>query len=249
MAVRRLLVYLVVLVTACAASWVVATRMESPQQAAARAEPPAPVPVTARLARGFLHPPVSMTVEARFERSQSVTGPSALAGIVTAVDVAPGAVLDGGTSPLRVNGRPLFVLAGSFALYRDLARGDTGDDVAALQAGLESAGFTTGRDRSGVFGLGTLAAVRRMYSAADQALPVRDAAAAHDDASGVGAPAAGAPAEVVPGPAPAPVPYVPRSEILMVGGLPAVVQSVTSLGTELTGDVELVLRAWWCSLR
>lgn len=61
------------------------------------------------------------------------------------------------SSPLAVNDRPIVVLAGSVPLFRDLAPGAQGSDVAQLQKGLRGCGRRI-TDSTGVLGPSTLAA-------------------------------------------------------------------------------------------
>lgn len=168
---KRWIALAVALLLVGAGTWVVASRVESPNQVAARAKPPAPDPVVAELARGYLNGPLSMSATAQYQQTTSITPPPALTGVVTSVEAQVGAQLGSGSVLLRCNGRPVFVLTGAFALYRDIQPGDTGDDVAAVQAGLVAAGYSTGRDRTGVYGRGTQSAVRAMYKAAGYKAP------------------------------------------------------------------------------
>jgi len=64
---------------------------------------------------------------------------------------------------IEVAGRPFFVFQGTVPAYRDMAPGESGSDIAQLQAGLESLGFSIG-DTSGVYGPGTSAAVAAFYN-------------------------------------------------------------------------------------
>lgn len=232
---KRLIVAVLTLALVGAGAWVVADRVESPDQMAARAEPPAPDPVVAPLARGYLNGPVSVSAVAGYEETVAIKGSSALAGVVTSVEKRVGDTLQSGAVLMRVNGRPLFVLSGAFALYRDIQRGDGGDDVLALQASLTEAGFSIGRDRAGVFGWGTQSALRDMYEAAGYdppETPVVAAPAADGDPEG--APTSGQVATSVAGPP------VLQTELMMVTHLPATVVSIASVGTQVSIETDLV---------
>lgn len=239
---KRLFVGLLALAVTGAGAWAVATRVESPDQVAARAEPPDPVPVVASLTRGYLNGPVSMSTVAVQQQVVAVTPPTALTGVVTAAERAVGDTLSSGSVLLRVDSRPLFVLSGTFPLYRDIQPGDSGDDVAAIQAALREAGYSVGHD--GVYGAWTQAAIRAMYRAAGYVAP---------EAAPVAAPVAPQPAAADSGdtdgaatPTSAPVaptsagPVVLRSEVMMVFGLPAAVQAVAPVSTQLKEDTALV---------
>ncbi|WP_082618324.1 peptidoglycan-binding domain-containing protein [Oerskovia sp. Root22] len=253
---KRLVLAVAAIVVVGVGAWLLAARMESPQQAAARAEPPAPEPVVVALDRGYLNGPVSMTVEAQNQQSVVVTPPAALTGVVTSVDRSAGDTLSPGSVPFRVNGRPVFVLEGAFALYRDIRPGDEGDDVLALQKGLLAAGYALGRP-DGKYGPQTQAAVRSMYRAAGYAAPevavaAPDAAAApspgasapETTATGTGAaaPSDGTAVPAAGGGAAATVkgPGVLQSEVLTVPRLPAVVEGITTVGTGIAADTGLL---------
>ncbi|OCI29897.1 peptidoglycan-binding protein [Oerskovia enterophila] len=253
---KRLVLAVAAIVVVGVGAWLLAVRMESPQQAAARAEPPAPEPVVVALDRGYLNGPVSMTVEAQNQQSVVVTPPAALTGVVTSVDRSAGDTLSPGSVPFRVNGRPVFVLEGAFALYRDIRPGDEGDDVLALQKGLLAAGYALGRP-DGKYGPRTQAAVWSMYRAAGYAAP--EVAVGAPDAAGAPSPGASAPETTAAGTGAAapsdgtavPVagggaaatvkgPGVLQSEVLTVPRLPAVVEGITTVGTRIAADTGLL---------
>ncbi|WP_024286741.1 peptidoglycan-binding protein [Cellulomonas sp. KRMCY2] len=70
--------------------------------------------------------------------STSLTSP--LGGRVTGYACSPGMPIASGTSPLSIDGAPVIALATQTPLWRDLARGDKGDDVVGLQQELERLG-------------------------------------------------------------------------------------------------------------
>ncbi|WP_448070457.1 peptidoglycan-binding domain-containing protein [Georgenia yuyongxinii] len=235
---RRIAGWLVAMVLVAAGTWVVADRLESPAQIAARAEPPSPVPVTAPLRTGNVHARMTLTLTA-VQDSRAVAGGE---GVVTRTAVAAGDSLEPGELLANVDGRPRIALTGPFALYRDLGRGDHGDDVAALQDGLREAGYRTGGDKAGVFGAGTMAALKRLYENAGATLPTRTPEE--------GSPVAATPVEAAPpsgsveGAPPASPPqlesYLPPQEVVMLTGLPATVGSVAGVGQSLDGEHPLL---------
>ncbi|WP_454299965.1 peptidoglycan-binding domain-containing protein [Salana multivorans] len=224
---KRIVGWLLVMIVVAAGTWIVATRMESPEQVAAAAEPPSPVAVTAPLRAGYVQGRMTLTLTAAQDQ-RDVSGGS---GVVTRTAVAAGETLFAGAFLANVDGRPRIALTGPFALYRDLASGDRGDDVAALQAALVEAGYGTGRDEDGVFGAGTLAALKKLYKNAGAALPTRmpeestAASAVAEDAT--------------PAP-PQPVSYLPAAEIVMIQGLPATVAHVAGIGQSLDAEHPLL---------
>ena len=229
---KKLVAVLAILVVLGLGGWLVASKVVSPAQVAARAEPPPPVPVTAPLQKGYLHAPISLNAKAQYENSLAVQAPAAITGVVTHIEDVLGQAVGSGDDVMRVNGRPVFLLAGQFALYRDIDPGAAGDDVAAVQEGLRAAGYSTGRDKTGTYGTGTQAAIRKLYRNAGQSAPEVPL-----ETQPASAPVAeGQPARV------APVvtgPRIAQSELLMIHGLPAVVQSVAPVGTQVTGDTAL----------
>jgi peptidoglycan hydrolase-like protein with peptidoglycan-binding domain len=92
--------------------------------------------------------------------------------IVTHVFCRKGSLASQGSVLLEVAGQPYFVLQGTVPAYRDLAPGETGEDVAQLQEDLISLGFGTGSDILGSYGPGTAAAVSAYYQAHGYAAPV-----------------------------------------------------------------------------
>ncbi len=259
----------VALVLLAAGAWFTATRTESPAQVAARAEPPAPVPVVAELSVGHVDPPTTLAVEVQPAATAVVKAPPAVTGVVTAVAVTAGQRIGPGSVAMRVDGRPLFVLPGAFDLYRDIRPGDSGDDVAALQEALKGAGYYAGRV-DGAYGAGTQAAVRRMYVTAGYDVPLLVEATDEDavgtqavageqvekkrdtpsETSGDGTPADDRPdgadaATAQPGPLPAPRrgAGVLRSEILMVRTLPATVAGSAAVGTHVGETTDLLTLA------
>jgi len=79
--------------------------------------------------------PISVTVG----DAQVATSPSA--GRVTASSCKPGEGLSSGASTFSVNGVPLVNLATTTPMWRDIAIGDSGDDVKAIAAELTRLGF------------------------------------------------------------------------------------------------------------
>jgi HlyD family secretion protein len=63
---------------------------------------------------------------------------------------------------MEISGRPIFAMPGTIPSYRDLRPGDTGKDVAQLQAGLTTLGFANS-DPKGTYGASTKHAVQEFY--------------------------------------------------------------------------------------
>ena len=98
------------------------------------------------------------TVGASFDTSPDENLVVNRAGVVTAVGVASGQGITSGSVVLMVESQPVVALATSIPLYRDLSSGDSGPDVAALQAELITLGFLHGT-ADGRFGAGTRDAI------------------------------------------------------------------------------------------
>lgn len=155
---------LVALVLVIAATWWLAQRAQSPAQREAAAAPPSPAAVTVAVRTGDLRDEVTAnaTVTATGERTLPLPARSdADVSVVTATQLQAGQQVAAGSVLLRVNSRPVIVLQGDFAPYRDLYTGDEGDDVRELQEALVSLGYSLTPD--GVLGPGTAQCVRDLY--------------------------------------------------------------------------------------
>jgi peptidoglycan hydrolase-like protein with peptidoglycan-binding domain len=201
-----LVVLTLVVATAVAGSW-----LRSPEQAAAEAAPPAASLITVPAEQRVLAEPVVLRGLVQPGDSVKVRPPAAAVGpasVVTQVLVGVGEPVEEGQVLLAFAGQPMFPLRLPFPLYRDLAGGMDGPDVAEVQRALGRLGYQVGV--TGRFDWPTLGAVGRFYadrgftappgSAEAQAgLPaargtVTAARAAYDDATdaGAGVAAAGA---------------------------------------------------------
>lgn len=125
---------------------------------------PSPVPaedgatrLTYRVQDGSVGRTASYTAHA--SREQVPLGVASGSGVVTGHGPRPGEVVESGTVLLRVDERPVVVLDGEVPSYRDLALGDTGEDVRQLQLHLRAAGLLTAA-ADGDLGPSTVRAVR-----------------------------------------------------------------------------------------
>ncbi|MGH1524518.1 peptidoglycan-binding domain-containing protein [Leifsonia sp. L25] len=108
---------------------------------------------------------VTLRVESQPEsRLESATG-----GRITSFACAPGATVESGTALVGIDGRPLVALATAVPLWRELALGDRGDDVTALQKELVRLGYVVTAD--GTVGRRTLAATITLFERAGDAAP------------------------------------------------------------------------------
>jgi hypothetical protein len=226
---RIILAAALVALIAAVGGLIAAATIKSPAEVAAEAGPPPPTVLTTSVTRQI----VSSTVLAQgvVSESSEISGPDsfgnaggAAAGgdtgaatlpIVTRIFRGPGSLVVGGDVLAEVAGRPLFVFRGSVPVYRDLAPGESGTDVAQLQQGLASAGFGTGSDMLGTYGPGTAAAVAAFY----QAIGYSAVMTTGKTRAGRGA-------------------MVPDTEIMFIPRLPAhVVSYSNSVGQEVSGPL------------
>jgi membrane fusion protein, macrolide-specific efflux system len=112
------------------------------------AQPPATT--TARRAT------LTQTVDASFDLAKDGTSTLAApgAGTVTSVAVTEGKAVKALTKLAGINGKAVYGIPSTYPLYRDLAEGDEGPDVTALQKALDAAGYDPG-ETDGDFGDGT----------------------------------------------------------------------------------------------
>lgn len=242
---RKIAVVVVLVAVLAAGGWFAAARLQSPDQVAAQAAPPPPEPVVVPAEVGFLQGTVTLAVTAEAEQVHDVQAPEALAGVVSAQVATPGTEVRPGAVLLRVDGEPVFVLPGAFPLYRDIAPDAEGDDVLELQKGLTAAGLYSG-SVDGVYGPGTQAAVARMYREARYDVPRAPVEAVDEESStlvppsGATAPAVGTPVE--PSDVAEPRqggPIVLRTQVVLVGALPAVLRSLPAVGARLGPEAPL----------
>jgi peptidoglycan hydrolase-like protein with peptidoglycan-binding domain len=215
-------------IIASAGGLLISMRIKSPAQLAAQTAPPAAtqltVPVTRQvitstvLAQAVVKAPAEV---AQLSGANGGGGGNGALPVVTKIFFPEGSTPVPGSVIVEVAGRPLFVFQGTVPAYRNMTEGESGTDVAQLQAGLQSLGYSTGGDASGVFGPGTASAVAAYYTALGYPVPT---APGTPKASGKGKTAR--------------PPMVPLSEILFVPRFPArVVKVAGPVGQEASGSL------------
>lgn len=137
-----------------------ASSFPSPEELAAAAEPPPPAILTVPVE--FRDLESTITLRGDVFATDVATVESFSGGVITRVLVTAGDAVEAGDVVIEVSGRPVFIFEGAFPIYRDLAPGVQGDDVAQLQAGLKSLGLEID-DESGVYGASTGQAVLALY--------------------------------------------------------------------------------------
>ena len=91
---------------------------------------------TVRVERGSVASAYAVNVRAAWPRTPVPTG--MLAGTVTSISGAESEMLASGDTVLTLSLNPVFVIEGSVPSFRDMSEGMRGEDVAQLQAHLES---------------------------------------------------------------------------------------------------------------
>jgi peptidoglycan hydrolase-like protein with peptidoglycan-binding domain len=122
----------------------------------------APKPVTYEVVTQTLSRSLSFTAIARWERAPIAH--LQRGGVVTSVDIAPGAEISAGDILYTVDLRPTVAAVGAIPSFRDIGPGATGPDVAQLQSMLQTLGYL-GADEGDTFGPDTEAATRKWQSA------------------------------------------------------------------------------------
>ncbi|HEX6676269.1 MAG TPA: peptidoglycan-binding protein [Actinomycetes bacterium] len=137
-------IVVVVLAAAGAATWVVVGRGDG--------QPTSQSLVTSRATRTTL----TQTVDASFTLVKQDVKPlrAGIGGTVTSVNLTTGKPVKALTALVTVDGQALYGIPSGYPLYRNLAEGDDGSDVTALQKALAAAGYDPG-EADGEFGSGT----------------------------------------------------------------------------------------------
>ena len=147
--------------------WVAGTRIKSPAQVAAEAEPPEPSLITVPVVRVVIVNDVVTRGTVRFDEPETIAAPQLavpdMNPVVTWVP-AVGDELAEGSVLFELAGRPTFALQGDLPLFRTVQPRDKGEDIAQLQAALGRLGFDPG-PIDGIYGPESEAAVRAFYAA------------------------------------------------------------------------------------
>ena len=224
---RRRVILLVIVALAVVASsggLLLASSIKSPAQQAAEIKSPGLTRLTAPVQDTVIRNTVQADgVITKPPQISSLSGGGGAGGgvggnseqVVTKIFKPPGSYILPGNVIIEVAGQPFFVFAGTVPAYRDMAPGESGSDIAELQAGLESLGFGTGADAAGVYGRGTAAAVAAFYSRLGYTAPAVNAGPKEDRGA-----------------------EVPLSEIMFVPRFPArVVKLGGSVGSVVNGSL------------
>ncbi len=182
----------IVAVAATAGGWVAGQSMLSPREMAARSQPPSATIITAEVvsqkitsavvARGRIAAvdvvkvghgsllPGDAGAEAGSSGGAEDGGGD---GVLTGVFTSMGDKVNQGQAVVEVDGRPVIVLQGAKAMYRDIKPLMRGPDVEQLQRSLTALKHYSGAV-TGVLDDATKAAVARLYRQLDYPAPVTD---------------------------------------------------------------------------
>jgi peptidoglycan hydrolase-like protein with peptidoglycan-binding domain len=156
---RALALVIITAVVAAAVGWFVGSRVKSPAEAAAEAEPPEPSLITVAVESRLLSSNVIVRGTGRFDEPLTVQLDGS--GVITRAPER-GATLDEGAVALEASGRPFFVLEGEIPMYRDLRPGNEGEDVLQLEEALARLGHDPG-EVDGVYDSLTQTAINAWY--------------------------------------------------------------------------------------
>lgn len=245
---RSWLMLLVVALLVTVVLVVLAGRVRSRSQAVADAGPPERSVLTEQVELRTLESSVVFrgTVGALADVPLVATAPAGRDPVVSATPIPAGAEVGEGTSVVEVAGRPVLVLFGNVPSYRDLRPGDSGPDVAQLEAALKRIGHNPGRI-DGTYDQELAAAVEAAWRSAGYApiehapggLPLPDARRALSDAQARRATASTAEdrdlaaadvraaAGLVAGIQAASGPMVPKGEVVFTPAFPVRVRDLT----------------------
>ena len=164
--IRRQRIFLIIVALAAVVSiagLVASAFVKSPAQRAADQAPPHATVLTVPVLKEVLKTTVVIRGVIGSTSSVDVTLPTSTSSVVSALPKKVGDPVAPGQVVAQVAGRPVIALPGSVPAYRDLKPGQTGPDVAQLQAALIALGYADA-DASGSYGSGTKLAVTALYN-------------------------------------------------------------------------------------
>lgn len=123
---------------------VAGTQLRSPADAAADTEAPDASRITVEVEQRALSSDVILRGDVRFDDAVAIRVPAGEGAVVTGPPPAVGTALAEGQPVVEVAERPVFVLAGTLPMYRDILPGTSGDDVGQLEAALARLGYDPG---------------------------------------------------------------------------------------------------------
>lgn len=140
----------------------------SPNDAAAKAEPPSGGPITVPVENRVIQNDVVLRADVLYDEAVDVridTSEFSGAPVVTGGIPEVGKVIENAAVMLEIAGRPVIALPGSLPAYRTLRAGVAGPDVLQLKQALVSLGIDPGNAESDLYDAKTAAAVDKLYVA------------------------------------------------------------------------------------
>jgi peptidoglycan hydrolase-like protein with peptidoglycan-binding domain len=214
------------------AAFLVGRGLRSPAQQLAHSAAPRPSLITAPVQLTRAQTSVVLRGTLVYAGSVTVAAPS-LGGelpVVTAAPLRVGAEVSSDTVIAAVAGHPVIVLSGSVPAYRTMVYGDSGVDVSEVQHAVQALGLSIADDPAGDYGVGTAAAVAKLYRDHGFA-PVTAAASV---------PTAGAHGKTIR--RVTTLATVPLGEVVFLHSLPAQVIAAAGAGTQLKSSDSAVAR-------
>ena len=156
----------IVAVVSLAAGVVLSRFIESPSDAAAKAQPPSAGLVTVPVENRVIANDVTMRADVLYDEAVEVTietGEISGAAVVTGKVPEVGTEVGAASVFLEIAGRPVIALPGELPAYRSLRVGVSGPDVLQLKQALASLGIDPGSVESDSYDTRTAAAVDKLY--------------------------------------------------------------------------------------
>jgi multidrug efflux system membrane fusion protein len=205
-----------------AAGLAAARLVESPSQLAARTAAPTASVLTGVASLRVLRDPIMLPGLIRPGHTVTVQASAPFAKItVTKMRVSLGGRVRPGHVLAELDGRPVLLLHGGLAPYRDLHEGDTGPDVVQLQKALAGLGYGD-YDPAGFFGWYTSQDLLLLYQHLGYSAPMYRPRVKKPRKPGV--------------PAPIPTAYLPMSEVSYIPASSAlVISALARAGSVLAG--------------
>ncbi|SDC36135.1 hypothetical protein SAMN05216410_1721 [Sanguibacter gelidistatuariae] len=171
----------IVAVLSLAAGMLLSRFIQSPSDAAAKAQPPTAGLITVPVENRVIANDVTMRADVLYDEAVEVkieTGEISGAAVVTGKVPEVGTELAAASILLEIAGRPVIALPGELPAFRSLRVGVSGPDVIQLKQALASLGIDPGNVESDLYDARTAAAVDKLYVMAGYPSPVASADAA-----------------------------------------------------------------------
>lgn len=134
-----------IVVASAGLGWLLGTRIQSPAEAAAAAQPPEASNITVEVERRILSADVITRGDIVYDEPLTVGLSGSFAeqpeALVVTDSVERDSSIGEGGRAVEVSGRPVFFLTGEIPMYRDLRPGSTGPDVHQVESALASLGY------------------------------------------------------------------------------------------------------------